>query len=189
MPSAMMNGTVMGPVVTPPESNAAARKPSGTNAASANTARYSAISTCRSCLRKIMRSNASTRKTPTPAATVRMSTVSGTDGICAASTVRSGSAIVTSTPMRKQTGMSTDSFLDLVRWEPMRSPIGIMDRSAPSVNSPMPAMSSTAPSRKSQKVPAGSGESSRWISTTIPVTGSTEESDSLIFASSCRFMP
>ena len=39
MPSAMMNGTVIGPVVTPPESNDAATKPSGVNAASANTAR------------------------------------------------------------------------------------------------------------------------------------------------------
>ena len=30
MPSAMMNGTVIGPVVTPPESNATATKSSGT---------------------------------------------------------------------------------------------------------------------------------------------------------------
>lgn len=37
MPSAMMNGTVIGPVVTPPESNAAARDSSGVNAASTNT--------------------------------------------------------------------------------------------------------------------------------------------------------
>ena len=36
-PSAMMNGTVMGPVVTPPESNATARNASGTNTARANT--------------------------------------------------------------------------------------------------------------------------------------------------------
>ena len=31
MPRAMMNGTVMGPVVTPPESKATARNASGTN--------------------------------------------------------------------------------------------------------------------------------------------------------------
>ena len=36
-PSAMMNGTVIGPVVTPPESKATARKSRGTNAASTNT--------------------------------------------------------------------------------------------------------------------------------------------------------
>ena len=36
-PSAMINGTVMGPVVTPPESNATARNASGTNCASTNT--------------------------------------------------------------------------------------------------------------------------------------------------------
>ncbi len=36
-PSASMNGTVMGPVVTPPESNATARNERGTNSASTNT--------------------------------------------------------------------------------------------------------------------------------------------------------
>ena len=37
MPSASMNGTVMGPVVTPPASNATARNESGTKNASVNT--------------------------------------------------------------------------------------------------------------------------------------------------------
>ena len=36
-PSAMMNGTVMGPVVTPPESKATAQKSGDTNIASVNT--------------------------------------------------------------------------------------------------------------------------------------------------------
>lgn len=36
-PRAIINGTVIGPVVTPPESNATARKPLGTNIASAKT--------------------------------------------------------------------------------------------------------------------------------------------------------
>ncbi len=36
-PRAMMNGTVIGPVVTPPESKATARKSFGTNMANANT--------------------------------------------------------------------------------------------------------------------------------------------------------
>ena len=36
-PIAMMNGTVMGPVVTPPESNATARNSAGTKHASKNT--------------------------------------------------------------------------------------------------------------------------------------------------------
>ena len=36
-PSARMNGTVIGPVVTPPESNAMERKFLSVNAASANT--------------------------------------------------------------------------------------------------------------------------------------------------------
>ena len=36
MPSAMINGTVIGPVVTPPESKATGIKSDGANAASAN---------------------------------------------------------------------------------------------------------------------------------------------------------
>ena len=36
MPIAMMNGTVIGPVVTPPESNATGMKSAGASAASAN---------------------------------------------------------------------------------------------------------------------------------------------------------
>ena len=36
-PMAMMNGTVIGPVVTPPESKATLRKFASVNAASANT--------------------------------------------------------------------------------------------------------------------------------------------------------
>ena len=36
-PSAMMNGTVIGPVVTPPESNATARMPASERNAAANT--------------------------------------------------------------------------------------------------------------------------------------------------------
>ena len=36
-PSAMINGTVMGPVVTPPESKATAQKSGETNMASTNT--------------------------------------------------------------------------------------------------------------------------------------------------------
>ena len=36
-PSAMMNGTVIGPVVTPPESKATAQKSGDTNMASVNT--------------------------------------------------------------------------------------------------------------------------------------------------------
>lgn len=38
-PSAMIKGTVMGPVVTPPESKATGTKLSGTSCASANSAR------------------------------------------------------------------------------------------------------------------------------------------------------
>ena len=36
-PKAMINGTVIGPVVTPPESNATAKNSFGTNAASVKT--------------------------------------------------------------------------------------------------------------------------------------------------------
>ena len=44
IPNAMINGTVMGPVVTPPESKATGRKSLGTKMARMNTTAYSPIS-------------------------------------------------------------------------------------------------------------------------------------------------
>ena len=132
MPSAMMKGTVIGPVVTPPESNATAMNSLGTKMAITNTRIYETHSMCNSLIWKRMRSSATTKNSPTPTATVRINTGLGMEGTWLANTVRSGSAIVTTAPIAKQSRATSQSFLDFVMPTPMPSPIGIMAISTPS---------------------------------------------------------
>ena len=68
-----------------------------------------------------------------------------TDWTCPASTCKSGSAMVISTPSTKQTPSSSPSFFCLDRPEPTWVPMGVMARSAPMLNRPMPRISITAP--------------------------------------------
>lgn len=68
-------------------------------------------------------------------------------GTWLASTCRSGSATVMIMPMRKPTTVMIHTFFRRVISEPTACPSGIMDISDPSVNSPMPAISITPPSR------------------------------------------
>ena len=79
-PSAIIKGTVMGPVVTPPESNATARKSRGTKAARAKTTMYARMSISLRDIPKNIRSSAAMRNSPTPAATAIMRTAFGIDG-------------------------------------------------------------------------------------------------------------
>lgn len=67
-PIAMMNGTVIGPVVTPPESYATARKLSGTKTETTASRPYSASSSLERLMRFKMRTTASARNAPTPTA-------------------------------------------------------------------------------------------------------------------------
>ena len=116
--------------------------------------------------------------------------MSGTPGVCAARTVRSGSAMVMITPMMKQDRAMIPTRLDLVSWMPTFSPMGIIAISAPSVKSPMPTISRNAPIKKSMSVPVGMGVMVMHSSITIAVTGRTAASDSRIFAlSSCNRVP
>ena len=135
-----------------------------------------------------MRRNATTRKMPTPAATVRISTWSGTAGVWLASTCRSGSAMVTMAPIRKQHPTISHSFFDLVNARPTCSPMGIMAMSAPSVKKPMPMIKNTAPTRNSIRVDSSIGAMVMPSASTISVTGSTELRDSCIFALSFLFI-
>ena len=101
------------------------------------------------------------------------------DATCPARTERSGSATVISRPIRKQTISRMLAFLLLVRPSPMNLPIGVMARSAPRLNIPIPTMSRKAEMPKtviSRPVRVTSGVRER-ISTMIP-TGRTEVSAS-----------
>ena len=89
------------------------------------------------------------RKSPTPPPTVKISALPFiTLATCFASTERSGSATVMSTPIAKQTGKSSFNFLDLVRPVPICSPIGVMARSAPRLKSAIPIIKRTADTTK-----------------------------------------
>ena len=181
-PNAMMKGTVIGPVVTPPESKAMARKSFGTKQARTKITRYEAISSPLRGTRNRMRSRATTRKAPTPTATAPISTGPGTLGTCSASTWRSGSEMVTTTPIKKLTATTTQSFRDRVIWTPTRSPMGVMAISAPRVKRPMPAISRTAPIKKASSVSVGTGEMVKHSASTMAVMGSTEARASRTFS-------
>ena len=128
---------------------------------------------------------------PTPAPTVTMSSVlpvSPPPGIMSftwlASTVRSGSAMVIKSPIIKHTPISIHSFLDLVRPEPICSPMGVIARSAPRLKRAMPAMSTIAEIIKAAvsvavRLTAGVSE----IIMTMSVTGATEVTASFSFES------
>ena len=92
-----------------------------------------------------MRSMATTRNAPTPTDTAPTITALLMDGTCSASTCRSGSDMVIMLPTRKHMSRISQKRLDRVVSEPTYWPIGIMARSAPSVNRPMPAISSSVP--------------------------------------------
>ena len=128
----MINGTVMGPVVTPPASNATARNSFGENSVSTNSSAYAASRHFASETRNKMRSTASARKTPTPTATVQMSTLFGIDATWFASTCRSGSAMVMIVPSANATSTTSSTFSRFASVLPTPSPSGVMDISAPS---------------------------------------------------------
>ena len=142
----------------------------------------------RSCRNTIF-TMASTRKSPTPTPTTAMSAVESITALtCSASTERSGSAIVISTPITNPTPSKTPSFLDLVSPAPTCSPIGVMARSAPRLKSPIPIMRKTAHTQNAvSSVAVKSISGVNESTTTMRATGNTEINDSLNLIS-MRFM-
>ena len=129
----------------------------------------------------------STMNTPTPTATASIIVILGMPVSCVASTVRSGSAIVTSTPRIKHRSTGISLCRDFAIDEPMPSPMGIIDMSTPKVNSAMPRMSSSAPNMNSTTGPGSSGTNVIDRISTITVIGSTEENASENFSPSFLF--
>ena len=103
-------------------------------------------------------------------------------GTWVAKTWRSGSETVTTTPIRKLTETTTQSFRDPAIWDPACSPMGVMAVSAPRVKNPMPTMSSTAPAKKARRMSTGSGARVRQRTSTMAVMGSTEDRASRTFS-------
>ena len=117
---------------------------------------------------------ATTRNRPTPAATHRMRVRLGTPGICSASTVRSGSAMVMSTPSTKQHARDRGSRRLLFICTPMPAPSGSMDMPEPRVNRLMPPTSKRQPNKNSTMSPASMGQTVTDNASTMPAMGSTE---------------
>ena len=112
-PSDSINGTLMGPVVTPPESKATGTNCLGTKNDKAMVATYIVSSMYLSGMCRKVRIIAITRNTPTPTPTDIISTNPGTPLTCSASTLRSGSATVISVPTMKLTRMITHALFFL----------------------------------------------------------------------------
>ena len=109
-------------------------------------------------------------------------------GTWVASTVRSGSATVTSTPTRKNTAAIRDTRLLRASFRPNASPMGIMAMSAPKVIRPIPTTRSTAPAKNSSNVSRGTGDPVMASSKMIKLTGSTLERASWVFSFSALLM-
>ena len=184
----MMNGTVIGPVVTPPASNASAQKLLSTkHSASTNTSGYSTASMILKEIPKTILSIAAVRKMPTPAATERIKSIGLMPSTCAARICKSGSATVTITPITKLTNAISQIFLLSVSFAPAFLPISSMEESAPSVNSPMPRTSSRTPAQNDKKIPDSTGATVAAKIATISATGNTEDKLSLNFSlSACN---
>jgi hypothetical protein len=84
--------------------------------------------------------------------------------------------------------MITQSFLVFVILEPTYCPIGVIAVSAPSVNNPIPTISSIAPRMKARSISAGTGTTVTNSRRTIPVTGRTDDRDSDILGPSIVFL-
>jgi hypothetical protein len=153
-----------------------------------NTAVYRTRSTHRRGTFHTVRRTDTTRNSPTPAATVQMSTGFGIPGTWVASTVRSGSATVTRTPTRKNTAAIRDTRLLRASFRPKASPIGIMAISAPRVNSPIPTTRSTAPAKNSSRVSRDTGAAVIARSKMIRLTGNTLDRASWVFSFSALLM-
>ena len=107
-------------------------------------------------------------------------------GIWWASTCRSGSAMVITTPRMKHTSSGMPMRLRLASSTPTPSPMGSMDMSTPRVNRPMPATRSTAPNRNKISAPGVRGAMEMLSSSTMAVMGMTDDRDSFVFSINAR---
>ena len=120
-----------------------------------------------------MRSIAIMRKRPMPTETVITITILSMSFTCSARICRSGSAMVTMTPITKLTKAINQTFLLLVSVAPTFWPMTSMDMSAPSANSAVPTTNSKTPMQKSRKTPVCSGVSVIARPKTIRAMGNT----------------
>ena len=141
-----------------------------------------------SAIPRRIRSNATTRNTPTPNATEKISTKLGTEETCSARTCRSGSEIVMMKPRIKPRITIKPSFRVRSILPPTCSPIGVIDSSAPMEKNNIPATTSTAPIRNSTRMLGESAAIVNPRASTISTMGSTALMDSLAFSFAFSFI-
>ena len=90
--------------------------------------------------------------------------------------------MVMTAPMIKQARAIRGRRPDEVSFAPTRSPMGIMAMSAPRVKKPIPTIRKAAPARNNIRGSSGMGVIVMQRSSTIQVTGRTQERDSEIFS-------
>ena len=129
-------------------------------------------------------SSATTRNRPTPIATATISTILGTPGTCSASTCRSGSDSVINMPTTKPISAMNQSLRERVMALPTCWPMGVIARSVPSVNRPMPSISSAAPITNPMSASLETGTTAKHNKNTSPVIGRTDVSASRHFSRS-----
>ena len=180
-----MNGTVIGPVVTPPESYASGIiSPfplSIKSAARANVKRYAKNNSVAKSFLNTTLITAIIKNKPTEIPTKTIKTVRFTTALtCSARTDRSGSAIVIKRPIIKAIATSNVTFLCFVKPEPICSPIGVIAISAPKLNRVMPIIINTAHiANVIISVVVKSVIGVKASTKTIIATGATEIADSL----------
>lgn len=179
-PRAMMNGTVIGPVVTPPESKAVGIKCEGAKIARIPARIYKMRSIFERGIPFLVLIMESAKNIPTPIATDKMRTMLGIDGTCSARTCKSGSAMVINAPKIKQTTSGIIIFLHLLICIPIPSPKGCIDISEPIVKRLIPANKRRVPKINRTRIPVSNGEIEMLSKITIAAIGRTEEMDSLI---------
>lgn len=131
---------------------------------------------------KSIRRIAITKNIATPSATARISVRFGIDGTCWASTCKSGSDIVIKNPMIKLTSITIKIFLDLVITVPVRSPIGVMDISTPTLKNSIPIINNIAPIKKVISMLGGIGAIEKHSNSTIASIGMTAFNVSVNFS-------
>ena len=117
----------------------------------------------------------------------RISSILGIACTCRASTCKSGSEMVISTPSTKPRVRISGRFLVFVIRAPTCSPMGVMATSAPTEKNIMPTTSKTAPVKKLSSIPLGIGATVRLSASKSTTMGSTAEMASRIFSRSFCF--
>ena len=130
---------------------------------------------------KSVRMVANIINTPTPMPTAIISIQLFIPDTCSASTIKSGSAIVITTPIKKPTSNISQTLCVLLKKLPIFCPIGSIAVSAPSVKHDIPKISNTTAIKNCTIICHDIGTKQSASRSTIHIMGSTEIADSFSF--------